>query len=595
MMSIYLALCLSATPKWQWPIDISNGVTATFGEYRGDHFHMGLDFSTGGQEGLEIRPASAGQVFRVRAQAHGYGKCVYIKHADGWVTVYAHLAGFGPLLSQAIQKLGYQPDAEFGTLNVDLAVNAQTLLAHSGESGAGLPHFHFELRDRNNRPVDPLGFGFPKLALQERLVLEAIWVLPLAADSTVNHGRLPAVVTEFPARIQAAGAVGFLVQASIRDRRGNTLAPRSLKVTSGDQTLIDWSPRRIAFDAYKQAGLVYDQARSGFGDTRYLYACDERANGPEFKTLLPLDVQNPVALRCRIEGIQTSLEEILELDPQASKVRLESGDEGPSVQATSLSLRGWSSRIHIEPQIAGTLAQPTAVTGLKAKVARSFVVEAGSAANAWAWRTEQGNLERIIGALPRQPEFTYPVGPYTLSLTGTETLPDQVVWLEPADPRIQMEALEYLSPVIRFGREGYPTPGLQLTFQTGRQQHVGAFAWSYSRKKWVFWSSEVTDQRIRVHLDYTVPMVIARDISPPTVGNLTRHGYFTGARTVLPINDLGSGVDWSSARLVRADQALTFQVDRDRRWLVLDPNTRPPFVLAVKDRSGNSLQLPINP
>ena len=69
-------------------------VTSSFGEYRAGHFHAGLDFSTRGELGWPVRAAADGEIYRVKVKARGYGRAVYIRHADGFETVYGHLHVF---------------------------------------------------------------------------------------------------------------------------------------------------------------------------------------------------------------------------------------------------------------------------------------------------------------------------------------------------------------------------------------------------------------------------------------------------------------------------------------------------------------------
>jgi murein DD-endopeptidase MepM/ murein hydrolase activator NlpD len=66
-----------------WPTDASTRITSTFAEYRSTHFHGGIDISTNKKNG-----------YRVFAVRDGYGKMLYVKHKDGFFTIYAHLQTF---------------------------------------------------------------------------------------------------------------------------------------------------------------------------------------------------------------------------------------------------------------------------------------------------------------------------------------------------------------------------------------------------------------------------------------------------------------------------------------------------------------------
>ncbi len=67
-------------------------------------WHSGQDFisiSFGG-DGL-VYPLYAGEVLRV---SHGgsYGNCVYLRHADGYITLYAHLRTVYVRVGQTVQE-----------------------------------------------------------------------------------------------------------------------------------------------------------------------------------------------------------------------------------------------------------------------------------------------------------------------------------------------------------------------------------------------------------------------------------------------------------------------------------------------------------
>jgi len=68
-----------------------------------------------------------------------YGKLVLIRHADGYVTVYA--------------------DNSELDVKEDDAVRRGQIIAKSGVSG-NVPHLHFELR-KDGKPVDPIGYLVP--------------------------------------------------------------------------------------------------------------------------------------------------------------------------------------------------------------------------------------------------------------------------------------------------------------------------------------------------------------------------------------------------------------------------------------------------
>ena len=76
------------------PLDIPLVLSGNFGEFRGSHFHTGLDFKTQGREGCPVFAVADGVVARVKVSPWGYGHALYLKHEDGSTSVYAHLKKF---------------------------------------------------------------------------------------------------------------------------------------------------------------------------------------------------------------------------------------------------------------------------------------------------------------------------------------------------------------------------------------------------------------------------------------------------------------------------------------------------------------------
>jgi murein DD-endopeptidase MepM/ murein hydrolase activator NlpD len=91
--------------------------------------------------GAPVRSAAAGDIVYAGDQVPGFGNLVLVKHADGWVTAYGHLARVDVKMQQKVAQ-GQQ-------------------LGQAGATGAVTePQLHFEVRFAPNpteraRPVDP--------------------------------------------------------------------------------------------------------------------------------------------------------------------------------------------------------------------------------------------------------------------------------------------------------------------------------------------------------------------------------------------------------------------------------------------------------
>jgi len=56
------------------PLKKLYGITSSFGEFRENHFHSGIDFSTRGKVGETVFSIADGKIFRIKYQKRGYGK-----------------------------------------------------------------------------------------------------------------------------------------------------------------------------------------------------------------------------------------------------------------------------------------------------------------------------------------------------------------------------------------------------------------------------------------------------------------------------------------------------------------------------------------
>ena len=126
----------STAPAWSaWPAQ--GTVTSPYGD-DGGRWHPGIDI--GILHSSAVRAAESGRVVAVgeRRGFEGYGNLVKVSLGNGWVALYAHLAGW--------------------RVRVGEHVAAGQRLGTAGCTGwCTGTHLHFELR-RFGRPVDPLRF-----------------------------------------------------------------------------------------------------------------------------------------------------------------------------------------------------------------------------------------------------------------------------------------------------------------------------------------------------------------------------------------------------------------------------------------------------
>lgn len=147
------------------PLSFQTYCTSSFGEYRFNHFHGGVDFSTKGEEGHSVLAVGDGRISRVRREPSGYGRVLYLDLNDGRTAVYGHLIRFSrelgieKILKEECEKKGtsFPGDIYFSP---PIEVKKGDVIAFSGELGIGSPHLHLEIR-KGDELCDPFFEGIP--------------------------------------------------------------------------------------------------------------------------------------------------------------------------------------------------------------------------------------------------------------------------------------------------------------------------------------------------------------------------------------------------------------------------------------------------
>ena len=145
------------------PLKIPLYSTGSFAELRGSHFHSGLDIRTYGKTGYNVYAPEDGYVSRIKVQAYGGGKNLYITHPNGYTTVYMHLERYCGEIEKWVKQHQYANQVyefDYTFQKPKIYVKKGDTIALSGESGsvAG-PHLHFEVRNsKTENPINPLRF-----------------------------------------------------------------------------------------------------------------------------------------------------------------------------------------------------------------------------------------------------------------------------------------------------------------------------------------------------------------------------------------------------------------------------------------------------
>ena len=169
------------------PLKGELGLSATFAESRIGHFHAGIDIRTGGAVGLPVLAVADGYVSRVSVSPWGGGKILYIKHPNGYTSVYMHLSDYAGPIGRWVKEQQYKAQSYSIVEDVPeglLPVRKGQTVAFSGNSGGSAgPHLHFELRETGtDRTINPLRFGLPH-SDSMKPVIRSLRIYPMAGNS----------------------------------------------------------------------------------------------------------------------------------------------------------------------------------------------------------------------------------------------------------------------------------------------------------------------------------------------------------------------------------------------------------------------------
>jgi murein DD-endopeptidase MepM/ murein hydrolase activator NlpD len=120
--------------QFRWPV--RGRIISGFGSKPNGEKNDGINLAV--PEGTSVKAVEAGTVIYAGNELENYGNLVLVRHADGWVSAYAHN-------KDILVKRG------------DTVRRGQTV-AHAGMSGSvSSPQVHFELR-KGAKPVNPLDY-----------------------------------------------------------------------------------------------------------------------------------------------------------------------------------------------------------------------------------------------------------------------------------------------------------------------------------------------------------------------------------------------------------------------------------------------------
>ena len=252
------------------PLEIQLVLAGTFAELRSNHFHSGLDIKTQQREGLKVFAAAKGYVSRIKISHWGYGKALYITHPNGYTTVYAHLKKFSPKIEALVKKSQYEKETFeielFPSIN-ELLIDTDEVIAFSGNTGGSSgPHLHFEIRDKRERPINPMLFGMDIKDTRRPTIL-SVFAYPIDDNSHVNLSPEKTKLRVIPKNngnytvenIDAFGKIGFgIVTYDRQDFAPNKNGVSNIQTFFNGNKNLEIDFKRFSFDETKHLNRLID-------------------------------------------------------------------------------------------------------------------------------------------------------------------------------------------------------------------------------------------------------------------------------------------------------------------------------------------------
>lgn len=254
------------------PLKITTVLAGSFGELRSNHFHSGLDIKTQQRTGLEVIASASGYVSRIKVSHYGYGKALYINHPNGYTTVYGHLDKFSPELEAFVKSKQYEAESyeiELFPNPDELVVSQGELVAYSGNTGgSGGPHVHFEIRDKNERPMNAQLFGIEVPDHRDPIVND-LYAYSLSDSSTVNQTQQRQKIsfskqpdgTFLSEKVKAFGEIGFAIgTVDMQDGANNNNGIYKIETNLNGETLLDLEMDKFSFAETRYINRMIDYA-----------------------------------------------------------------------------------------------------------------------------------------------------------------------------------------------------------------------------------------------------------------------------------------------------------------------------------------------
>ncbi len=271
-MNLFALIAFLAQPNFIYPVQAPQNLTGSFGGYRLSHHHAGLDLYASEAETTPILAAADGTIYKIRQNNVGYGNAIYMKHDDGYTTIYAHLSAFGPQLAPIVKEMQAEKQSRESTdfffeKGVRVKVKQGDVIGYIGTSGTDLVHLHFEVRQKN-QPLNPLTNGLKMIDTQPPRIAKLAF-RPRKAKSSVEGEHTPRIYSteDMPSVIHISGDVA--VSVAVEDHMEGSdriLQPLAIEFFIDDEVRHVIRYDQVTYGKRGVTELDYDSTLRASGD-----------------------------------------------------------------------------------------------------------------------------------------------------------------------------------------------------------------------------------------------------------------------------------------------------------------------------------------
>ena len=311
-------------PAFLFPIKPGTpaSLAGTMGELRSTHFHTGIDIRTNNQIGWPVLAAGQGYISRATVTPGGFGLALYIKHPNGYTTVYGHLDRFRKDIHDYVRQERYRRKSS----TIDLyfrknqfPVNQGDTIAFAGNTGSSAgPHLHFDIRNEENHALDPAAFSFTEITDKTPPVIRKVALRPMDIESRINDmfKRTEFYVTKTENHYQltepilAWGRVGLEILAyDIVDHPAYKCGINFMEVQVNGQSVFRQAITQLNlnesrqiftatnFTAFRESGNLFYKLYVDYGNQLSFYQTSNRG-------ILEIKGEDPVKVQVKLSDIK---------------------------------------------------------------------------------------------------------------------------------------------------------------------------------------------------------------------------------------------------------------------------------------------------